>query len=260
MTPQTVEAHVEVSVESGREPAAGVAMSMAEGREHFQALHASRRTLTRPVVCVAGWRAWPVLAWQLARAIERTTSSPQLVLPVSHTRCGTMACAAGRMVRAVRENFGEGAPGETAEVDVVAVSMGGLAARLAAMERPGEMRLAVKRLFTLATPHRGAKLTRIATPDQASRDMTPGSDFLSMLDAGLSAASYELVCYARLNDWWVGATRTAPEGHTPIWVEPPRWTLSHLLVSRDPRILADVGTRLRGEGPLLRAAGPPPRD
>jgi hypothetical protein len=165
-------------------------------------------------------------------------------------------------------------------VDVVAVSMGGLVARTAWAE-PTEVgrnlgvRLNIKTLYTLGTPHRGAKIARWIHIDDAARQMIPGSDFLATMaqaspgigldgeaagadSGGGEGGSYTIVPYATLRDSWVGAGNSAPEGQEPIWV-PGRILLSHQLITLDRRILADLGRRLRGEAPL---AGPsvPPRD
>ena len=69
-------------------------------------------------------------------------------------------------------------------------------------------RLKIVRLFTLGTPHGGAKLAEVARPDAAARDMRAGSAFLTALDRSLAGASYELVCYTRLRDTWVGQPGT----------------------------------------------------
>lgn len=148
--------------------------------------------------------------------------------------------------------------------------MGGLVARLAALAPearepfgiPTELpRLNIARLFTLATPHRGASLAGIVALDAAARDMKPGSPFLRDLDAAEpDPRLYEMVCYARLRDAWVGATNTAPPGTNPIWVPTPARNLAHLTVSRDRRILLDIARRLRGEPPLALEPSPPPRN
>jgi hypothetical protein len=146
------------------------------------------------------------------------------------------------------------------EVDVVGVSMGGLVARAAASDwvarrsAAGSRRVRIARLFTLATPHKGATLANRICPDGTARDMRPGCDFLSRLNA--EPPEHELICYARLRDWWVGATNTAPPGREPMWVDAPA-LLSHQLVTHDPVIRTDVARRLRGEEPLGRPSHPP---
>src|SRR5690606_31698393 len=105
----------------------------------------------------------------------------------------------------------------------------------------------------------GAKLAKLIAIDGAARSMKPGSPLLGRLNAEHERADYELICYARLNDTWVGATNSAPPGVNPIWV-PGTLIASHQTITTDQRILADLGRRLRGEEPLARPGECPPRD
>ena len=68
------------------------------------------------------------------------------------------------------------------EVDIVGFSMGGLVSRLYVQRHGGAAR--VRRLITLATPHGGSHLAR-ALPQQATREMRPGSPFLRDLDSDI---------------------------------------------------------------------------
>jgi hypothetical protein len=61
----------------------------------------------------------------------------------------------------------------------------------------------------------------------------------------------------------VGATRTAPTGMEPLWVDPVRpfpRVLSHFASVYDERIIADLSRRLRAEEPLALRGSTPPRD
>ncbi len=136
------------------------------------------------------------------------------------------------------------------EVDVVAISMGGLVARYAAT--PGDQDtapLAIRRLFTLASPHRGARLARYLHPDPRTRDMRAGSGFLARLDEARDECDYELVPYGRLGDWIVGVENAAPPCTSPWWVSNLPFQDAHSDIARDPRLLADIARRLRGERP-----------
>src|SRR5262249_49610350 len=135
----------------------------------------------------------------------------------------------------------------------------GLIARAAAAAGNGHRAVRIARLFTLATPHRGAKITRWLRPDPLTAAMRPGSAFLSRLDEALTNAEYELVCYTRLGDSWVGATRSAPHGRDPFWTPGPP-LLSHQTITLDRLIRTDIARRLRGEEPLALRASTPPRD
>jgi hypothetical protein len=139
------------------------------------------------------------------------------------------------------------------EVDVVATSMGGLIARHAACvpsepaaSRP---RLNIARLFTISTPHRGASLAVTPTLDQRVIDMREGSNFLHRLNVEFPPA-YEVVAYVSVPDYVVGERNTALPGQTPWWVVSAPFTSSHMCANDDPRIIADIARRLRGEQPF----------
>ncbi|MEO1236636.1 MAG: hypothetical protein AAFX76_07590, partial [Planctomycetota bacterium] len=159
-----------------------------------------------------------------------------------------------RLIAAVDERWPAADPAWTTEVDVVAFSMGGLVARYAAAEPWSDgttpRRLRVRRLFTISTPHRGARLARLPALDARVVDMRPGSDFLGRLDAALADADYALTPYTRLGDWVVGPENTAPPGRNPHWVPTPVLHRQHQEAYRDPRIRADILRRLRDESPL----------
>jgi pimeloyl-ACP methyl ester carboxylesterase len=226
----------------------------------WQRMRASPTGLERPLVVMSGWRAprWPVA--HLARRLRGLAGAgAQMVLPVSFTWCWSFAVAAAKAVAAVEERWPSADAEETVEVDVIGVSMGGIVARCAAVpgsqaSGPCHKRLRIARLFTLASPHRGARLAERIAVDGTARDMRPGCDFLCGLDE--AKREYELVCYARLNDWWVGATRAAPAGQEPIWRD-AHWLLSHQTITLDPLISTELARRLRGEEPIGVASRPP---
>ena len=68
-----------------------------------------------------------------------------------------------------------------AQVDVVAHSMGGLAAR--SYLRTGETAVSIRRAVFLGTPHRGTAAAVLAWGD-GGREMVPGSEFLMELNEG----------------------------------------------------------------------------
>lgn len=251
-------------------------VSRAEARRVLRDLARRPIVLPRPVLVLAGWRALPPLSISLARRLRRVIGARgNRFIPIWFTELGHPGPMIERVVGAAAQatDPDHQSPGP---VDVVAVSMGGLIARAAAshdgtirlgLDRPPDThlnpqegappRLPVARLMTLGTPHRGATLAKIAAPDPACRIMRPGSPFLDRLDADPSLKELTLTCYARLGDRWVGARQCAPPGREPIWAPGPN-LLSHLLISWDPRLVADVALRLRGEEPLGREGAPPP--
>lgn len=226
-------------------------------RAAWRDMRANPKPLERPVIIISGWRSMTPAG--MARNLCQVTSQrPADFMTVSYPLAGDFDRAIATCMKAIHARFPGPDASTTAEVDVVGISMGGLVARAAAVEgvRP---RLAIRRLFTLATPHRGAKLARKLGVDGSARSMRAGSEYLTKLDQRLRAADYDLVCYTRLGDAMVGARNTAPHGREPIWI-PAAMVLSHLTIAGDRAIAADVARRLRGEEPLGREGGAPPRD
>lgn len=133
-------------------------------------------------------------------------------------------------------------------VDVVAFSMGGLVARDAAISDLAGRRLPVARLFTICSPHEGARMAGFPVSTPQMDDMTPTSSFIDRIRA--AKRDYELVCYARLDDITVGEEFAAPEGEPVWWVPTPRGHWAHAAAFLDERILADIARRLRGEVPF----------
>jgi len=105
------------------------------------------------------------------------------VYPIWFHNLDTFDQCVERTVTLAHKHFGTGAV-----LDVVAVSMGGLIARKAIIDGHDGTHINARRLFTLATPHKGAKLANLIALDSTSRDMRPGCDFLCDLDAREAAA------------------------------------------------------------------------
>jgi pimeloyl-ACP methyl ester carboxylesterase len=156
-----------------------------------------------------------------------------------------------RLIAKVDQAFGSGDDeAQTVAVDVIGFSMGGIISRYAAMPIEGKRRLNIRRLYTISSPHRGAAWATIFSPDSLVRDMHADSAFLAGLDEVLPTADYELTCYVRLGDHVVGPQNAAPEGVPLWWVPSDPFTESHMDAAKDPRIVADIARRLRGEMPM----------
>jgi pimeloyl-ACP methyl ester carboxylesterase len=179
---------------------------------------------------------------------------------VSFFTCLDLAACRDRLLRAVDRAFPGEDPTWTTEVDVIAQSMGGLVARYAALPPPEETgrRLRIARLFTISTPHRGARLAWLPTLHPLHRSMRPGSPVLQELQSACPQTRYELYPYVGYHDLVVGREHAAPEGRTAWWVDTGPPGLAHLGAMVDPRILADIARRLRGEEPFTRARPAPP--
>ncbi len=216
--------------------------------------------LSRPLVVVAGWRApaWP--SKSLARHLAGLAGERQArFTAIAFTTCFSFDAAVSRVAAAVDRLWPSNSSTETTAVDMVGISMGGLIARACAIAPARGKRVQIARLFTLGTPHRGARAAPFIPLEPLVRAMRPGSAFLGRLDEHLPSSTYQMRCYARLRDSWVGASNTAPHGSHPFWTPGP-FLLSHQTISADRLIRTDIALHLRNEPGLATAATPPPRD
>ena len=225
----------------------------AEAREALREMSEDPAEATRPLVVIGGWGDFVWGMGATAEKLDATRTGPMAERTViqNHGLFGSFDRNRARLIAAVDEALATDDPDQTVPVDVVGFSMGGLLARYAAMpeDRRGEpaRRLNVARLSTVSTPHRGARMAWASPLEAPARDMKPGSPFLAYLDTALPDPGYALVVYGRNRDATVGWARAAPEGMTLNWVPSPWWQRGHADAKKDPRILADIARRLRGE-------------
>ena len=212
-------------------------------------------TLQRPVVVLGGFKDPGFVANSVAAKLRRVFEDGGNIIAISFLGNNSFDSCRNRLLREVAAAFPSGFENETIEVDVIGISMGGLVARHSARELFDENgnpqpRLRIKRLFTIGTPHQGAKLAGLPTFDKRQRDMRAGSNFLETLNADATSQDFEIVTYARLGDAIVGVANSAMPGKVPWWVPSRPFMPSHLTVASDSRILADIVLRLRGDDPL----------
>jgi pimeloyl-ACP methyl ester carboxylesterase len=222
-----------------------------------QTLRAARATLVRPLAVIGGWRSPPMMSNVLARRLsELTTGNRGDIFAMSYALSGSIEGAASRLRAKLIPWLASRC---TNEVDIVAISMGGLVARHLAMSGTWiarSDRFKIRRLFTIATPHQGASLARWFKLDLAAMSMTPGSARLRAMDACLANAddhADELTCYVQRQDWYIGTWNAAPEGRELRWVHPPSFVgtcMSHFTAHQHKSIITDIALRLRGETPL----------
>ena len=211
------------------------------------------RPLRRPIVILGGYADPGVGGWAISAELRKYLPADARIVTVSFTFCDSFDACRQRVIETVDRELPTDDPEQTVEVDVIGLSMGGLVGRFSAADVDGiERRLRVHTLFTIASPHRGA--LRAEQWPQVSRmqaDMTPGSQFCRRLEdlERQNPIGYELVPYVRIGDTVVGAEYAAPKGRTAWWVPDVPGEFTHIAAMRDPRIMADVLRRLRGERP-----------
>jgi hypothetical protein len=240
------------------------------------------RALERPLVILAGYGDPGLGPWllehRLRGAIQTSDAAHgRRVLHVGFAFNTSFEGCRRKVVDAVERAFPCDDPARTSEVDVIGISLGGVVARYAALApmppaaaratqpaatRPAKARphdakrLRIARLFTISSPHRGAiQADQVPALTPLHADLRTGSDFLKRLEAATASADYTLYPYVRLGDKTIGVDNAAPAGRSPYWLPNLPWEIAHGQAWCDPRILADIARRLRGEPPL--AVDPP---
>jgi hypothetical protein len=206
------------------------------------------KPLERPLIIVAGYGDPGFADAHLAEKMGPCLDDDRIAR-VSFSGAETFDDCRRMLIESVDAQFPGTDPARTVEVDVVANSMGGVIARYAADPSVGDRYLWVARLFTISAPHRGAQMANVPFANELVVDMRPGSEFLEGLNERNRDPDYELIPYARIGDTWVGEENTAPPGEVPWWVPNRAFEPAHLTAYGDPRIIADILRRLRGETP-----------
>jgi len=233
-------------------------LTLAEAKCSLREMRKDPRPLERPVVILGGIHDPGLVAPGLARDVRKITERDGPVIAVSFFTASHFEECRRRVIDAVDRAFPTDDPEATVEVDAIGVSMGGIVARFSARPRSDDgRRLRIKRLFTIGTPHIGARMAGVPTFDRRIIDMRRGSAFLADLNDRPLPEDPELFPYTRLGDQIVGADRAAPPGRTAWWVQNVPFGFAHLTASHDARFLADIGRRLRGEEPYARRPAAP---
>ena len=230
-------------------------ISPDDARNGWDELACTKKPFDRPVLVLGGIYDPGFCASSIARNLRKCTPDDDQVIAVGYAGFGSFDGHAAKAIEYLERRYPSQHGNETVEVDVIGYSMGGLVARYAAMAGDnGRKRLNIRRLYTISSPHRGARLAVLPIFfDSRVAHMRAGSEFLAKLDSDLASKPYELVCYVRLGDWTVGARNTSPLGADPHWVPNTPISMGHMSAPFDKRILLDIARRLRGEEPI---AGP----
>ena len=240
-------------------PNPSFAVSTDDAQRALGEMRTHPKRLERPLVILSGFCDPGIASSHLRSEFKRLTGDDR-VIGVSFLFCGDFESCRRQVIEAVDKAFPSDDPNWTTEVDVVGVSMGGLVGRYAAvptLKEPEGRRLRVARLFTISTPHRGARLAALPGWDPMHLAMRPGSPFLrrlERLEATPGGRGYEVYPYVRVGDWVVGQGNAAPVGLAPLWLPNLPLQDAHFMAFVDPRILGDIAHRLRDEAPFV--AGP----
>ena len=235
-------------------------VSADEAKATLRAMEHSPVNLARPVVVVGGYLDISGAGPHVAAKVRKWAADDRQVIFVSVSFCRSLEEGRRKIIEAVERQFPSSDPQWTSEVDVIGVSLGGLVGRFAAAPnvQTSQKRLRVARLFTISSPHGGARLAALPAPGKMHSQMRSGSAALVDLARWDAMARYELYPYVCLGDWVVGRENAAPTGHETLWLASMPLEIGldpHRGSWKDPRILADIGRRLRGEQPLSFVPG-----
>ena len=224
-----------------------------EARQHLREMAQQPVPLSRPVVVVGPFLDPGISVAGLESKLRKVFGENASIIGQGFTLADSFDDCAAKTIAAVDDAFPNDDPAWTTEVDAIGFSMGGLVARHATSPRGQERRLRIARLFTISTPHQGARLAKLPAINDQMRGMRSGSEFLMRLHAAENQTpddDYEIVAYTRYWDETVGSARSTPQGQTPRWVPNPVVFGEHPFSYNDPRFLADICWRLRNETPL----------
>ena len=239
-------------------------LTPSDAKRELNSLRTQGVTLQRPVVFVGGFLDPFLAEVYTLHQLRRYAGDDAPLCGVSFVAWDSFDSCRRKLIDKVQRTWPSDDPTWTTEVDVVAFSMGGLVSRHAALALNPDAtgparRLKIARLFTIATPHRGATLAPLGALllNSLARDMRAGSPLIQRLDETQTAARYPIIAYTRLGDAIVGAARTAPPGINPWWVSNRPFQFSHLQALQDPRLLADVLRQLNNQ-PSFTTTPPAP--
>jgi hypothetical protein len=219
----------------------------------FVEMEKNPQQLPRPLVIIGGYEdpgILTTLGMQYFQLITRDTK----IISISVANCRDFAECRARVLEEVNIACGNHDPEWTAEVDVIGISLGGLAARVAAApsrDPASPQRLRIAHLYTLSSPLAGARVANLGIT-RFQQEIQPDSDLQKYLNAVDADPKYEIVSYVHLGDEMVGQENAAIPGRTPYWLPntPLVPLLPHEQMMVDERALADIGRRLRGETPF----------
>lgn len=231
-----------------------------DAKRMLEEMRATPLPAQRPIVVLGGYFDPGFVAQGVANRLRHVLEMPPEVISITFFANGTFDECRNQVLREVEQAFPTGNPNWTREVDVVAISMGGLVARHAARDLgDGSKRLNIARLFTISTPHTGANLASLPTFDRRQLAMREDSAFIAELNDDSTSRDFPIYAYVRLDDTIVGVENAGPPGVVPWWVPNEPFQFAHLSAAEDPRILADIARRLRDESPIaLTPPTPPP--
>src|SRR4051812_3041561 len=133
-------------------------LKVTDARTALRQMEDRPKPLQRPVLVIGGYLDFGVTP-SLVRSELRAVTADDRIAPVALSACNDFDDCGEKVIAAVDQASPPKDPEFPPPVDVIGVSMGGLAARYAAAPDPAgkpPRRLKIARLFTISSPHKGA--------------------------------------------------------------------------------------------------------
>lgn len=233
-------------------------VSPQQAEQAIDQMELNPKAPVRPVVIAGGWGGTNLANLPVTRELRRALG-PRNVIIVTFSGAKTFEECRRRLIGGVQRAMQSTDPMTTPEVDVVGVSLGGLVAVDAAgtPPNPGKdpRRLRIVNLYAISTPFRGANLA-FMPGSKFLDDMMEDSDYLKRIRAEVKAADYNVIAYGRMGDFWVGVDNVEATGYPFYWLPNRAFEDAHHGFN-DPRIIADIARRLRGEQPFTTSPPAP---
>ena len=255
------------------------AITEDRAERELRALRATPVTPTRPILVIGGLFDVGVTSDALGNRVGELIGPSADVLAVSMWGTSTIEDCRIKVLNELESRFPSDDPDWTREVDVIGFSLGGVVARYAAMSPEdragvytgvqegaedrlsarGRKRLKISQLFCISVPNTGCEAAEPPTLDDRVIAIRRRSPFLLAIDRvqgawgttlddrERAAFAFPIYAYARLDDAIVGAENAGIGVRPPWWVSNRLFEVAHGDAYRDPRILADIARRLRGE-------------
>lgn len=224
-------------------------ISSDEAQHRLLELQKQPKKLERPLVILGGFLDPGFGPDRWKRSLGNVVSGQ--IITITFADLYSFQSFRERVVKTLDDALGPASPTETAEVDVIGQSMGGLVALYSALNDPAlGKRVRIHSLFTISSPLTGAKLAMLTPFNVFSyqADMRPDSNLYRRINK--QKFNFPIYSYTRLDDTTVGEMFASLPGLGLWWLDNPPGERAHVGVFRDSRVLLDVALRLRGEKPV----------
>ena len=234
-------------------------LEVGEAQQAISQMEQNPVTPVRPVVIAGGWGGTNLAKLPVTKELRRALGARNVII-VTFNGCKNFTECRRRLIGGIQRALACSDPMTTPEDDVVGVSLGGLVAIDAAAPpvdpaRGDARQMKIVNLYTISTPFHGANMA-FMPGSKFLDDMMENSDYLTRVRSEVKRADYNIIAYGRMGDFWVGVDNVEAAGYPFYWL-PNRGLEDAHHGFKDPRIIADIARRVRGEQPYTKSPPAP---